>query len=75
MICPFFSPSCTPSATNILSILLFQVFPASSYVSESSTGQTPLSAGQSGWAGKPKRQEANTLVEVSSYYNGKTCLH
>lgn len=26
-------------------------------------------------AGKPKRQEANTLAEVSSYYNGKTCLH
>lgn len=53
MICPLFSPSSTPSATNILSILLFQVFPASSYVSESSTGQTPLSAGQSGWLGNP----------------------
>lgn len=55
VICPLFSPSSTPSATNILSILLFQVFPASSYVSESSMGQTPLCRAVR-MAGKPRGQ-------------------
>lgn len=71
LFCPLTPLPLLPPATNTLSILLFQVFPASSYVSENSMGQTPLCRALR-VAGKPTGQEANTWAEVRSYHNGET---
>lgn len=57
VICSLFSLSSTLSAINLLPILLLQVFPPSSCVSESSRGQTPPCRAVR-MAGTPKGQEA-----------------
>jgi len=42
-------------------------------MSESSRGANLCSAVST--AGKPNREEANALAEVTCYYSGELCLH